>query len=571
MIALRQILNPLYFIILLNGIRFVALSYSPNGIFLDEAAGATQVMCIAQSGYDFFGNYFPLFAAGFEGQPGQFTPFYLYAQIAWTSLFGYNIAIFRGFSALVTCLTICLLYFFVKKRAGKKVAIYVAFAATVMPWAFQFSRIAWDPPLAVFFIVAFMFALDRPRLFSIAALMLALSAYTYPPMRIMCPLLLILFPEIKLKEKILLFLVFAIACIPLMIKLASPDFMLRANLHVIWSHDFENPYSSWGIFGLPILFLLQVIKHLTPSFLFLYGDMNLRHSIGTFGMLSYLDAYALILGIILLLYRCFTTKNSIFRNNEQGCLLKLALIGIVVGIVPSALTNQGIPHGLRSIGCWPYFAILTGLILSLVDDLISSRWFRVITISIGLIFFSAYIYQYFTVYVLRSAQFFNLMYAPIDYAYIRMQRDKLSCNDVRLEPAPKGNKFFFLEHGNGGEFLGSHWHDQESWGRWSDGIGGSIHIPYLAGSKLLEIKIRPLLGPKQPSQSVSIFTNGTLKKILFTNAGDQVIKLTLPSHLAPNATINVDFISDNPLSASQVGLGTDERPLGIGLISVEFK
>jgi hypothetical protein len=271
------------------------------------------------------------------------------------------------------------------------------------------SRIAWDPPLAVFFIVAFMFALDRPRLFLIAALMLALSAYTYPPMRIMGPLLLILFPEIKLKEKIRLFLVFAIACIPLFIKVASPEFMLRANTHGIWSHNFENPYSSWGLLGLPILFFLQVIKHLTPSFLFLHGDMNLRHSIGVFGMLSYLDAYALILVIILLLNKCLNKKNCIFQNNEQVSLLKLALIGIVVGIIPSALTNQGIPHGLRSIGCWPYFAILTGLILSRVDDFISSRWFRVITISIGLIFFSTYIYQYFTEYVRRSAQFFNLM------------------------------------------------------------------------------------------------------------------------------------------------------------------
>lgn len=77
--------NLIYFIsivglIFLNTSRFFLLDISPPGFYTDEAASATQALCIAQSGYDFYGNWLPLFPKGFEGG-GVFTPFYIYGEI----------------------------------------------------------------------------------------------------------------------------------------------------------------------------------------------------------------------------------------------------------------------------------------------------------------------------------------------------------------------------------------------------------------------------------------------------------------------------------------------------------
>jgi 4-amino-4-deoxy-L-arabinose transferase-like glycosyltransferase len=562
----------IYFILFLNCLRFIGLQYSPHGFFLDEAAGASQIMCIAQDGSDFFGKYLPLFAKGFAGQPGQFTPAYLYGQIAWTSIFGYSIAALRAFPAFVTCLTVLVLYQFVKNRVGQKTALYVAFAASVMPWAFQFSRVAWDPPVAVLFLVSFLWAMDRSKSQWLAGIFLALSVYTYPPMRVAGPLLLLAFPNTRFLLKIKILVIFAIACIPLAIKLASPEFMLRANLHGIWSPAFISPYAQYGIFNLPIVFVVQLFKHFDPSFLFISGDPNLRHSSGGFGMLSWLDAFAYLAGLFLLSMKAFKKSFRIFLSPASLSLFQLAIAGIVIATIPAALTNEGIPHGLRSIGAWPFYAVVTGVILSRLDNLASSKQFIWVVVLIGSIFFSIYLRHYFTVYARNSISFFHLRYDDIDYAYKRMYRDGASCAQVRKEPPPIAKIFDFANGKNGGEYLGAHWHDQEPWGRWSDGQFASIRLPLLAGSRYLKIQIVSLVGPAMPSQTISASINGELEKTMtITQPGPTSMVLDIPPNLAANSMLEIVFHVAKPISPAQMGIGSDKRILGVGLVSVEFE
>jgi 4-amino-4-deoxy-L-arabinose transferase-like glycosyltransferase len=171
------------FLCILNLPRFLYLEISPPGFYTDEAASATQALCISQNGYDFYGQFLPLFPKGFEGG-GVFTPFYIYGEILWTKLFGPSITAFRSFAAFITCLTIFTLYIFVKAKTNKVIALYVVFVASLMPWAFQFSRIAWDPPLATFFFIAALAALFSQKKLWLAALLFAFAMYSYPPMRI---------------------------------------------------------------------------------------------------------------------------------------------------------------------------------------------------------------------------------------------------------------------------------------------------------------------------------------------------------------------------------------------------
>ena len=55
-----------YLIILLNIVRFIGLEYSAPGFYIDEVVGATQVICIAQTGFDFYGVHLSLFDSGFQ-------------------------------------------------------------------------------------------------------------------------------------------------------------------------------------------------------------------------------------------------------------------------------------------------------------------------------------------------------------------------------------------------------------------------------------------------------------------------------------------------------------------------
>jgi len=99
----------IYFIILLNALRFIGLDISPPGFYVDEAAGATQALCILESATDFFGTHLPLFTQGVND--AFYTPTYLYGQVVWSGIFGNSIAAFRAFIAFISCLTILFIYF----------------------------------------------------------------------------------------------------------------------------------------------------------------------------------------------------------------------------------------------------------------------------------------------------------------------------------------------------------------------------------------------------------------------------------------------------------------------------
>ena len=140
----------IFLILLFNVLRFIGLELSPPGFYADESYGATQVICLWQTGADFFGNKYPLFSISGPGEP-IYSPTYLYGQLIWTAVFGHGIAAFRSYAAIITTLTVLFLYLYAKNLLNSKAALYIAFVATVMPWSWQFSRIAWDPPLAPFF------------------------------------------------------------------------------------------------------------------------------------------------------------------------------------------------------------------------------------------------------------------------------------------------------------------------------------------------------------------------------------------------------------------------------------
>ena len=431
----------IFLVLILNALRFVGLSISPPGFYVDEAAGATQVLCLEQTGHDFFNEHWPLFSHGLGG--GFYTAPFLYGEMIWTSIFGNSPQVFRAFLGLVTCFTIYFLYSWVRRRGGERAALFTALSASIMPWAFQFSRIAWDPPLAVLFLVIALWASSGKKMNPFAGVFLALAAYSYPPMRVGAALFWILIPGRTWKQTFRDLGVFAVVCIPLFLRSMDPDFVARGKMLAIWSSYSTNPYANANIFQLLGGFISQVCEHFSFDFLFLKGDANLRHSIQSMGMLSWMDGLSILGGIYFLLRMILPSKireklrlgKNIPWSNGQIELLMVAILGILIGVTPAALTWEGVPHALRAIGAWPFFAVISGLMFAQLEKSIPDGTLRkCVSPALGLFamcFFAIYLNDYFGAYAERAVPWFQTDNAPISQAYHRMTVEGKSCAELR--------------------------------------------------------------------------------------------------------------------------------------------
>jgi dolichyl-phosphate-mannose-protein mannosyltransferase len=396
-----------------GALRFVALDVSPPGFYIDEAAIAAQVICVRQSGKDIFGTPWPLFSPVLGG--GYVTPPYLYSGIAWTAVFGDSIVAFRSIAALFGALTVvgvfCLAQALWRRRPVSGLA---ALCASLSPWGFLFSRIAWDPPLAPCLFVWGLFLLLQdsrwPRLSAgLGGISVALACYSYPPMRVQAALtipvcLLLAYRRGRRWAVIAPFAItLSVALIPLARMMMSSQFQGRSSYLSIFN---EHYLSQFGGFSVPLvlrLFFGNLATHLSPGYLFWSGDRNLRHSTQASGEWGALEILGLATALGLLLAR-----RSIWRDRGEALSLGLTVIAYVFALVPAALTWEANPHALRSIGGYPFVALLAGFALARGIEV----WPRLpaVILIVALVCGGWYFWDFFTRYPGRAAAWFN---APV--------------------------------------------------------------------------------------------------------------------------------------------------------------
>jgi hypothetical protein len=123
------------------------------------------------------------------------------------------------------------------------------------------------------------------------------------------------------------------------------------------------------------------------------------------GIFSWLDISALIILIILVglaLLRGSWVDNPVIKYRRW--LIFLAA-NFFLGIIPSALTNQELPHALRICGSWPFMMIFTGLMWWSVAEALNFLW-PVIALA-GILSGGILAYQYFTIYPKESRGMFD--------------------------------------------------------------------------------------------------------------------------------------------------------------------
>jgi len=343
--------------------RFWHISSIPPGLYPDEAINANEAL--TSPGKVFYPEN--------NGREGLFINLLTFAFF----IFGPSITVLRIVPAILGVLTVLGIYLFTKELfKGKQnvhlIALLSSFFVSVSFWHTNFSRIGFRAILLPFCLVfSFYFLLrglnrlkEKELLswssFVISGLFFGLGFYTYIPFRL-APLILIpLFPVwlfLFRKQKgkfclgVLCFLITAFfVALPIgLYFLDHPqDFVSRASGISIFAQ--ENPIKA---------FVVSFFKHF---FMFIaQGDQNWRHNHPDKTVILPILGVLLYLG--LLIAKKYSLK-SIKTKNLYGLIpYSFLSLWFFVMILPGALSYEGIPHSLRTIGMIPPVYIFVSLAL----------------------------------------------------------------------------------------------------------------------------------------------------------------------------------------------------------------
>jgi hypothetical protein len=146
----------------------------------------------------------------------------------------------------------------------------------------------------------------------------------------------------------------------------------------------------------------------------------------------------------------------------------------------------------------------------------------------------------------------------------------------QLAPALEiGQVVEFTKAGNGREnFMLGGWGFTEDWGTWAIDQSAKVVFPMPKGdpTKLI-INANAFLSPQHVEQIVDIAVNGlrVVDHMTLKQAKGNILEIKLPRGLkTAGEPVVIEFRSLDAISPRDLGLGPDERKLGIGLVSIKF-
>jgi len=136
-----------------------------------------------------------------------------------------------------------------------------------------------------------------------------------------------------------------------------------------------------------------------------------------------------------------------------------------------------------------------------------------------------------------------------------------------------GEKIVFSSQGRGrADFMLEGWGYGENWGTWAIAPQAKLIFNFSTFKpRKMVIDTRAFLAPLHTQQEIEVWGNGSmLGKVTLKKLDGNHIEVILPDQGMVNPIFNLEFRSINPVSPKNMGLGTDERLLGIGLQSIQF-
>lgn len=138
----------------------------------------------------------------------------------------------------------------------------------------------------------------------------------------------------------------------------------------------------------------------------------------------------------------------------------------------------------------------------------------------------------------------------------------------------RGQKISFAnDWANREKFITKGWSIRESWGGiWSDGSSAEVTLPMPPDRpSAITLNTKAFVNPNHPKQLVTVEINGT-KAQLFTlsNPEENSLAIEIPKELRDLPFITIRFQFPDAASPKSLGIGADERRLGIGIKTAVF-
>lgn len=341
-------------VLLALSLRTFGLKTSPPGLYVDEASIGYNAYSILETGKDEYGVSWPFFFRAF----GEYkNPVFIYSLAPLIKVFGLIPETIRLGAAIWGVLAVILII---------QVAIIVSknwtfsllsgLILSLMPWHLHYSRLGFEaicfPTLLLLSLWLFLKWIEKKKVFLglLFSLSLYVVFYSYTTARLWLPLflgfLVILFRKKWPKNYQTPLVLISVGL--LMLPLASwlqqypESLMARMNQISIWS---DKP--TLGI--MVNRFLKTYLGHLSPDFLFLRGDVSLRHSSGVSSELLISWSFSLLIGLGIIIKKLF--KQPFWQ-----------LVLIMIGLFPLAASlTQTSPIATRTIQVTPFFALVIAL------------------------------------------------------------------------------------------------------------------------------------------------------------------------------------------------------------------
>jgi len=365
-------------------LRFYHFTTTPPGLYPDEAMDGNNAVEAAQT------NHFQVFYVEDNGREGLYVNIVAAIIKVWPV---YEPWIIRLPAAVAGVLTVWGLYLLVAELFGDGPGLLAAFLLATSFWGIIFSRIGFRAILAPLLLIWTLWLLikafrsDNKRsaiLYTIlAGIVYGLGFYTYIAYRI-TPLLFLLF-------------------IPFFRK--NPGFWKRTALFIVTILIVAAPI-GWYFATTPGSFfgrtaeisvtsatnpIHDLVVNLTKEALMFnfHGDNNWRQNISGAPELFWPVGILFVLGIVLGLYslwRSWRKKKGDDNNPFPAFGILLTLIWLIIGILPAAASDEGIPHALRSILALPPALILAALGGVWLYGIIKKYWHTRAAQIIGIVF-----------------------------------------------------------------------------------------------------------------------------------------------------------------------------------------
>lgn len=408
-------------IVLAFFLRFYKVTEIPPSLNWDEVSIGYNAYSVLKTGRDEWGEWLPVHfkSYGEYKLPGQ-----IYASIPAIALLGLNDFSIRITPVLYGTFTVLLLYLLTLALFKRKMAaLSAAFLLAISPWHIQLTRGSFESSFATMWIILGIWfvvkGFSEKKWFIWSMIPFAIALYTYNTARVFVPLFLFVLVVLyfkdfwKVKKTIIIAMVFFfVMMIPFIQFVLSGGGNARFKLVSITddpgliprieerrnNSDLPSPLPQLihnRVSYVGVYFARNYISHFSPQFLFLDGAPHKQHHVQGVGELYIIQLPLLLIGLYLL----FSKKNK-FRY--------MLISWPLLTLIPVAITQDSMPHALRTLIMMPFFQIISGLgVVGSIDWINTQKfWDRkkvligALSISAVVLFinFGVYLYQYYVVY-----------------------------------------------------------------------------------------------------------------------------------------------------------------------------